>query len=114
MAWTAEDRRKWRERNPGKQRQAEQQIWARNRAIIQAAKDRPCVGCGSQHEPSKMHFDHRPGEVKLFNVGAALTRSVAVLTAEIAKCDVRCATCHGRRHDRERGRSGGRYVQAST
>lgn len=43
-----------------------------------------------------MDFDHRPDEVKLFNIAeyARLKPSMAQLEAEIAKCDVICSNCH--------------------
>jgi len=44
-----------------------------------------------------MDFDHRPGEVKEFNLAQVMSQSRiswSRLLAEIAKCDVVCANCH--------------------
>lgn len=54
----------------------------------------PCVDCG-QTDPVVLQFDHRDGTTKVATIGALLSRaSWAILLAEIAKCDVRCANCH--------------------
>lgn len=65
-------------------------------AIIQQYKvDTGCVDCGYNTHAEALHFDHRPGEVKCFNIGEQIgNRSMEALWAEIAKCDVRCANCH--------------------
>jgi hypothetical protein len=41
-----------------------------------------------------MDFDHRPGELKSFGLGAASGRNREAIVAEIAKCDLVCANCH--------------------
>jgi hypothetical protein len=58
----------------------------------------PCVDCGAS-DPLVLVFDHVRGK-KRFNISWAPNRaySLATLDAEIAKCDVRCANCHRRRH----------------
>lgn len=58
-----------------------------------------CVDCGSL---DGLHFDHRDDEVKLFNPADVSTRSWTVLFDEWAKCDVRCAACHTKRHQPRR------------
>lgn len=48
-----------------------------------------------------LEYHHRPGEVKLFNVGEAIpTRSAnkAAILAEIDKCDLVCSNCHRKIH----------------
>ncbi len=70
----------------------------RNREIIDAAKDNPCMDCGESYPPYVMDFDHVRG-VKLFNVGRGLTKPTAMVLAEIEKCDLVCSNCHrGRTH----------------
>ena len=65
---------------------------------------RGCVDCGYNAWPSALHFDHRPGEVKAFEICRALHYSWETIIAEVAKCDVRCANCHHRITDlRRRG-----------
>jgi hypothetical protein len=54
-----------------------------------------CIDCGTRE--GRLDFDHRPGEEKLFNVSRFLGAWEKV-EAEIAKCDVRCVSCHARRH----------------
>lgn len=64
--------------------------------IIQTAKDVPCCDCGRHYGYWVMDFDHRPGVKKLFDISVARkgNKRIAVLKAEIAKCDVVCANCH--------------------
>lgn len=65
-------------------------------AAIRDLKAVPCMDCGVQYPPYVMDFDHRPGEVKLFNVSGA-RRCLRVMLEEIAKCDVVCSNCHRER-----------------
>lgn len=64
------------------------------------------MDCGGTFDPVCMDFDHRPGELKLFNIAAWRQYSAKVTTAklltEIAKCDVVCANCHRLRTHRQR------------
>lgn len=66
--------------------------------MLNEIKSKPCMDCGGIFDPVCMDFDHRPGEVKSFNVAAWRNFSANVTTAklhaEIAKCDVVCANCH--------------------
>jgi hypothetical protein len=55
-----------------------------------------CVDCGARE--GLLHLDHRDDEVKLFLPADGRARSWAQLLAEVAKCDVRCASCHMKRH----------------
>lgn len=73
----------------------------RKRAILDALKrERGCVDCGATE--GRLDFDHRPGTIKEFNLGRPRASLERVL-AEVEKCDVRCASCHARRHGIERG-----------
>ena len=64
------------------------------RAVWAHLKTHPCVDCG-ESDLVVLDFDHRDPTQKIQTV-AALTRTapLAVLLAEIAKCDVRCGNCH--------------------
>jgi hypothetical protein len=68
-----------------------------------ALKAKPCVDCGGTFPPVAMHWDHRPGTVKLSDV-ADLARKHArrKVLAEIEKCDLVCANCHAARTDERR------------
>lgn len=63
-----------------------------------------CLDCGTTE--GVLHFDHRPDEEKLFDIGSSFGHSLKVMLAEIEKCDVRCISCHIRRHSKERWASG--------
>src|SRR5690606_17653975 len=56
-----------------------------------------CVDCGYRVHAVALHFDHRPGTVKLFGIGNGANRVWSTVLAEIAKCDVVCANCHADR-----------------
>lgn len=93
----------YRQLNPGwagEQRQEVRVDRAHRRAVLDTVKRlRGCVDCGTTE--GVLHFDHRPDEVKCFGL-KHVERSWDALIAEMAKCDVRCARCHGRRHGVER------------
>jgi len=85
----AEVRHKWR-----KKRRLEQL------EIINRLKTRPCMDCKIQFNPWVMHFDHRPGTIKRFNVSSAIgsgSNSIRSIQKEIDKCDIVCANCHANR-----------------
>jgi hypothetical protein len=74
----------------------------RNRIFLRNyLASRPCVDCG-ESDAIVLEFDHVRGS-KSFNVsrGASDGMSIRKLSAEIKKCDVRCANCHKRRHKGE-------------
>ena len=64
--------------------------------LLRKLKEQPCTDCGRMFPYFAMDFDHRPGEVKLFNIGdmASSLRSTNAILAEIAKCDLVCCLCH--------------------
>jgi hypothetical protein len=70
----------------------------RNYALINAAKSVPCADCGRTYSPYVMDFDHAHG-AKTANISelARAAAPLAVLVAEIAKCDIVCANCHRER-----------------
>jgi len=75
-------------------RVARRQHHARCAEWLAGLKDQPCLDCHRAFPSACMQFDHRPGEVKLFNIGANITRPRQVVLDEIAKCDLICANCH--------------------
>jgi hypothetical protein len=74
------------------------------RRLVAEHKDSPCLDCGRRYPAVCMDFDHRPGEVKRFNIAAGVGQSQtpARMLSEIAKFDLVCANCHrirtARRH----------------
>ena len=65
-------------------------------ALVSAIKlEQGCRDCGYRAHPAALHFDHLPGSEKVEDI-AKLTymATLAVLMAEIAKCEVVCANCH--------------------
>lgn len=73
-------------------------VRARNRLLLERAKDVPCADCGKRYPPFVMDFDHVRG-TKRANVSllAGSGATEAAIEAEIAKCDVVCANCHRER-----------------
>ncbi|MDT0158487.1 hypothetical protein Q9R19_12715 [Microbacterium sp. ARD32] len=69
---------------------------ATNRAIIRGhLLTHPCVDCGIR-DIRVLDFDHRPGTDKRDGVMQLVNDGygIAVISAEIEKCDVRCRNCH--------------------
>lgn len=63
----------------------------------------PCVDCG-ETDLVLLEFDHVDPTTKTAEVACMVgRRSWPVISAEIAKCVVRCANCHRRRTARQRG-----------
>lgn len=63
----------------------------------------PCVDCG-ESEALLLEFDHRAGEIKLNDVSRLIwERKWSDVQAEIAKCDVRCVSCHRKKTARDFG-----------
>jgi hypothetical protein len=65
------------------------------RAMLAAAKDRPCADCGVEYHYCVMDFDHVRGK-KSFTIAEAINKrfSDEVILAEIEKCEVVCSNCH--------------------
>ena len=60
-------------------------------------RSHPCVDCG-ESDIRVLEFDHVDGAPKVMAVSILPgRRNTAALLAEIAKCDVRCVSCHRRR-----------------
>ncbi len=67
----------------------------RNRWLRELKTGKPCTDCGGTFPPEALHWDHRPGTIKLGEISNKLrNRSRAMILQEIAKCDLVCASCH--------------------
>jgi transposase len=63
----------------------------------------PCADCGIIYHYCVTQYDHLPQFVKKFNISQfhRFTLDLAVVLAEIAKCELVCANCHAiRGHNR--------------
>lgn len=65
------------------------------REMILKAKSVPCADCKQTFIPWAMDFDHISND-KEFTIAQAASRGLmpSRVAAEIAKCEVVCATCH--------------------
>jgi hypothetical protein len=74
------------------------------RALLDAAKDRPCARCRQAFPICCMQFDHLPGTRKRFNLSEARAGLLPrhVVLQELKKCEVVCANCHAIREDERR------------
>lgn len=91
---------------PERKRAMRERSKARLAKIIYDARTKACMDCGLFYGTECMEFDHRLGEKKLFCIGEGKKGTKKALLAEIAKTDVLCCECHGKR-ERSRGRSHG-------
>lgn len=67
------------------------------REILLFLKTHPCVDCG-RAEAVVLEFDHRDPDLKFMDVATMMvSRRWARVSAEMAKCVVRCVNCHRRR-----------------
>lgn len=57
-------------------------------------KNRPCFDCQGWFEPCQMDFDHRPNEIKRFELCHSTQYSMRNVALEAKKCDLVCANCH--------------------
>jgi hypothetical protein len=75
----------------------------RTELLAKIKLERGCEVCGYRRCAWSLDFHHRdPGE-KSFSVGAVNRgRTLAVVLAEVEKCDVICRNCHGELHEKER------------
>jgi hypothetical protein len=58
--------------------------------------NQPCADCGVRYPHYVLDYDHRPGCPKRANLNILRKQGAKeeVLLAEIAKCDLVCASCH--------------------
>lgn len=96
--------RQWYARNRVRKLEMQQRRAQDIQDFIDETKSKSgCRTCG-EPDPRCLSFHHRDGEEKLFEVSVASngSRSIKVLVAEIAKCEVLCMNCHMKHHWEER------------
>lgn len=91
-----EAKRRWYRRNRDVYQRRNRDHKEARRRYVRERKSVPCSDCGQKFPYFVMEFDHRPDEIKLFEVARLVSScpSLKVLKAEIEKCDVVCCTCH--------------------
>lgn len=99
-----ENARRWTDENRGRVRVRNKIANAKRmgplKEMIREAKSQPCADCGVQLQWQCMDLDHVRGQ-KVRTIGNGTGFSPGTLAAEIAKCDVRCPSCHRLRHWRD-------------
>lgn len=66
--------------------------------LTEYLSDKCCVDCG-EADPIVLEFDHVRGTKKQAISRMRCHSSWETLLEELAKCEVRCANCHRRRHN---------------
>jgi hypothetical protein len=65
-----------------------------------------CPRCGQERAAAEMQWHHRDKDTKLFDVSKGHHYTPELVSAEIAKCDRICRSCHTRLHQLERNAHG--------
>lgn len=94
--------RKWQAKN--KERSAayaKARLESRMQLFIRIKQEQGCKTCGLTDHRC-LDFHHRDPQEKSFTLSQARHKTMAVIEAEIAKCDVVCANCHRIAHWTER------------
>lgn len=85
------------ERHKANSKRNSREKWQQNRKLLQQyLRSHPCVDCG-ESDIVVLDFDHVRGKKKE-SVTRLLDYAWKTIETEIAKCEVRCANCHRRRH----------------
>ncbi len=97
----------WKARHPERDREVNRKVNARlytcrRRFVWEYLLQHPCIDCGEK-DPVVLEFDHVRGEKTKRIASVCQSYSIPKISEEIAKCEVRCANCHRRRHAKEQG-----------
>lgn len=68
--------------------------WRADAALLDELRNVPCTDCGGRFPPWVLEFDHRDPSTKRAGVNQLLGHGRARVLAEVALCDIVCATCH--------------------
>ncbi|OLD51502.1 MAG: hypothetical protein AUI58_07205 [Chloroflexi bacterium 13_1_40CM_2_70_6] len=68
--------------------------------VLEYLDAHPCVDCGMD-DSVVLDFDHRGEKTAAVSTLVRQARTWSEVTAEIKKCEVRCANCHARRTAKE-------------
>lgn len=80
---------------------AERQVVVKLEWLIEYKLTHGCTDCGYSAHPTALDFDHLPGSEKRDTVAHLTYQTsvgLAVLQAEVAKCELVCSNCHRIRH----------------
>ncbi len=86
---------RWQER--ARLRRREAGLSAQRKLILEHKRASGGCHCGESH-PAALQFHHRNPAEKSFGISSGATKSLEDLSAELAKCDVLCASCHAKLH----------------
>jgi len=64
------------------------------RDLVRAAKEVPCADCGGTFSSVCMDFDHQGDKTAAIAKMVSDGRSLDMIEAEIAKCEIVCSNCH--------------------
>ena len=93
---TPEEKQKIYDNRTKRRENARQYVW-------DYLASNPCIDCG-ETDPRLLEFDHVRGKKKAaISVLASGRYSIETIQAEIAKCEVRCTSCHRKKTYRDRG-----------
>ena len=79
-------------------------------------KSKPCTDCKQTFPICCMHFDHKEGTNKKYNIGSMFAHhySRELIEKELSKCELVCANCHAIRTQKRRIGSGISKISENT
>ncbi len=88
LKWQAENREQYLAAQRAKTRKQREEL-------IEFKENNPCTDCGIYLPFYAMNFDHLPGTDKRYDVSRlATSHASGLLSAELSKCELVCASCH--------------------
>lgn len=87
----------WRRENSSYLESKRRALRAEKQAYLAFVKSFPCADCGGSWTKEAMTYDHKPTEVKSYDIYRLAnhpTASLEKLKTEIKKCDLVCVGCH--------------------